>query len=79
MLWVYGHYKYFNSVSAETVFIRQNLTSVVDVCRRQIVPYNDGSRAGIVIDIQKNIPVLRVLSYWYGYRTIFLFHKCNPL
>ena len=28
MLWVYGHYKYFNSFSAGTVFIRQNLTSV---------------------------------------------------
>ena len=27
MLWVYGHYKYFNSFSAGTVFIRQNLTS----------------------------------------------------
>ena len=27
MLWVYGHYKYFNSFSAGTIFIRQNLTS----------------------------------------------------
>ena len=27
MLWVYGHYKYFNSISLGTVFIRQNLTS----------------------------------------------------
>ena len=27
MLWVYSHYKYFNSFSAGTVFIRQNLTS----------------------------------------------------
>ena len=27
MLWVYGHYKCFNSFSAGTVFIRQNLTS----------------------------------------------------
>ena len=27
MLWVYGQYKYFNSSSAGTVFIRQNLTS----------------------------------------------------
>ena len=26
MLWVYDHYKYFNSVSGGTVFIRQNLT-----------------------------------------------------
>ena len=28
MLWVYGHYKYFNSYSAAIVFTRQNLTSV---------------------------------------------------
>ena len=27
MLWVYGHYEYFISVSAGTVFIHQNLTS----------------------------------------------------
>ena len=26
-LWVYGHYKYFKSLGAETVFIRQNMTS----------------------------------------------------
>ena len=25
MLWVYDHYKYFNSFSAEIVFIRQNM------------------------------------------------------
>ena len=25
MLWVYSHYKYFNSFTAGTVFIRQNL------------------------------------------------------
>ena len=28
MLWVYGHYKYFNSFSAGTVFIRQNKSDV---------------------------------------------------
>ena len=33
MLWVHGHYKYFNTFSAGTVFIRQNLT------------YKDGPRA----------------------------------
>ena len=27
MLWVYDHYKYFNSFSAGAVVIRQNLTS----------------------------------------------------
>ena len=27
MLWVYGHYKYINSLSAGSVFRRQNLTS----------------------------------------------------
>ena len=39
MLWVYDLYKYFNSVSTGTVFIRQNLTS-----RRQILMYEDGPR-----------------------------------
>ena len=33
MLWVYGHYKVFNSFSASAVFVRQNLT------------YKDGTRA----------------------------------
>ena len=28
MLWVYDHYKGFNSFSAGTVFMRQNLTSI---------------------------------------------------
>ena len=28
MLWVYGHYIFFNSFSAVTVFRRQNLTSL---------------------------------------------------
>ena len=27
MLWVYGHYKYFNYFSPGIVFIRENLTS----------------------------------------------------
>ena len=27
ILWVYGHWKYFNSFGAGTVFIRQNMTS----------------------------------------------------
>ena len=32
MLWVYGHYEYFNSFSVRTVFIRQNMTSIsIDV------------------------------------------------
>ena len=31
MLWVHGHYKYFNSFSAGTVFIRHNLTSAYKV------------------------------------------------
>ena len=30
MLWVYGHYKYFDSFSAGIDFRRQNLTSKVD-------------------------------------------------
>ena len=30
MLWVYGHYKYFNSFSAGIDFRRQHLTSKVD-------------------------------------------------
>ena len=39
MLWVYGHYKYFNSFSAGIVFIRQNLTSVdVIFWRIKMVP-----------------------------------------
>ena len=29
MLWVYSHYKYFNSISAGIVFIRQNLMSIL--------------------------------------------------
>ena len=34
MLWVYGHYKYYYSYSAEIDFSRQNLTSVdVRFCR----------------------------------------------
>ena len=37
MLWVYGDYKYFNSFSAGTVFIR--------VYRRQLLTYKDGPRA----------------------------------
>ena len=28
MLWVYGHYEYFNSFSVRTVFIRQNMTFI---------------------------------------------------
>ena len=53
MLWVYGYYKYFNSFSAGTVFIRQNLPST-DVrfwriktvpYRRQIVTCEEGPRA----------------------------------
>ena len=35
----------FNPLSAGTVFIRQNLTSVdVKFCRRQILTYKDGPR-----------------------------------
>ena len=46
MLWVYGHYKYFNSFSAGTVFIRQNLTSVdVRFWRIKTVPALKGSRS----------------------------------
>ena len=40
MLWVYGHYKYFNSLY---VFIRL-YTSETDVYRRQILTYKDGPR-----------------------------------
>ena len=32
MLWVYGHYTYFNSFNVETVFICQNLTSTDVLC-----------------------------------------------
>ena len=31
MSWVYGHYKYFNSSSAATVFVRQYLRQSEDV------------------------------------------------
>ena len=43
MLWVYGHYKYFNSVSVGNVFIRQNLTSTdVRFWRLKTVPVMKG-------------------------------------
>ena len=39
MLWIYGHYKYYNSFSVGTVFIRQNLTSTdVRLWRIKTVP-----------------------------------------
>ena len=46
MLWVYGHYRYyFNSFSAGTVFIRQNLTSTdVRFWRIKTVPALKGLR-----------------------------------
>ena len=55
MLWVYNHYNLFNSFSAGTVFIRQNLTSTdrnyaseSDVFRRQILTYKEAPHAGRV-------------------------------
>ena len=39
MLWVYGNYKYLNSFSAGTMFIRQ------DFYRRQILTYKESSCA----------------------------------
>ena len=38
MLWVYGHYKYFNSSSEGTDCIRQNLTSTDRLWRKKTVP-----------------------------------------
>ena len=48
MLWIYGHYKYFNYFSAWIVFIRQSedrpYTSESDVDRRDILTYKENSR-----------------------------------
>ena len=41
MLWVYEHYKYFNSFSAGIAIFM----SKFDVSRRQILTYGDGPRA----------------------------------
>ena len=48
MLSVYDHYKYFNSFSAGTIFIRQNLT-FTDVRRIKTVPAQKGLNATIVV------------------------------
>ena len=39
LLWVYGHYKYFYSFSAGTVFIRQNLTYKDGPCTERVKLY----------------------------------------
>ena len=36
MLWVYDHFTYFNSFSAKTVFIRQNLTYKDDLRTKRV-------------------------------------------
>ena len=52
MLWVYGHYKYFNSYSAGTVFKRLNLTST------------DGPRAESVVVIFKMAKVYKSICFY---------------
>ena len=57
MLWVYGNYKYINSFSAWTVFIRQNLVST-DVRFRHI-------KTGPALNRFKGA-ILFILRVWYS-------------
>ena len=53
MLWIYGHYKYFNSFSAGIVSIRQNLPSTdVIFWRMKTVPALKGLRVSDIIKIK---------------------------
>ena len=68
MLWGYDHYKYFNSFSVGTVFIRQNR-------RRQILTHKDG----LILNYLKFSPITRICLFSdQTYMQIFMFkHSFN--
>ena len=60
MLWVNGHYEYFNSFSVGNVFIRQNLTSTdVRFCRVKTVTALKGLISMMIL------PVTEPRVYWW--------------